>query len=240
MQQSLTKERQSVTMLLTAFLRWTRSSSAIIWTQLCTECLSRRIQPPIIARRCWERFAKRPSKEERSEVAKNAYTVSHRLAGFLNLNRNNCKDFHTSRLGSASKTSIPFIKSWHFKKGKGIKCSLDFWVRNLNQRRSIWNIYTVYAYCVHAIFSTKKPLHHNKVSFPTKTVLIEHETAAGKKVTRQKVVAFALHLGNFSKDCSLLRAADAFRVTWTEQVFRLGYVTEMHWPRRPGKTPYRN
>ena len=46
----------------------------------------------------------------------------------------------------------------------------------------------MYAYCVHAIFSTKKPLHHNKVSFPTKTVLIEHGTAAQKKVTRQNVV----------------------------------------------------
>ena len=89
------------------------------------------------------------------------------------------------------------------------------------------------AYCVHAIFSTKKPLHHNKLSFPTKTVLIEHGTAAQKKVTRQNVVALALHLGNFSKDlpspwASLMRTADAFRVTWTERVFRLGYVTEMH------------
>ena len=37
---------------------------------------------------------------------------------------------------------------------------------------------------------------------------------------------------------SLLRAADAFRVTWSERgpVVRLGYVTEMHWPRRPGKS----
>ena len=37
---------------------------------------------------------------------------------------------------------------------------------------------------------------------------------------------------------SLLRAADAFRVTWAERgpVVRLEYVTEMHWPRRPGKS----
>ena len=37
---------------------------------------------------------------------------------------------------------------------------------------------------------------------------------------------------------SLLRAADAFRATWSERgpVVRLGYVTEMHWPRRPGKS----
>ena len=41
---------------------------------------------------------------------------------------------------------------------------------------------------------------YNKVSFRTKTVLIDHGTAAQKKVTRQKVVVLALHLGNFSKD----------------------------------------
>ena len=40
----------------------------------------------------------------------------------------------------------------------------------------------------------------------------------------------------------LLRTAYAFRVTWSEKSFegvRLGYVAEMQWPRRPGKTPYR-
>lgn len=147
MQQSLTKGRQSVTMLLTAVLRWTRSSSAILWTQLCTEYLSRRIQPPITAPRRWERFAKRPSKEERSEVAKNAYTVSHRLAGFLNLNRNNCKDFHTSWLGSASKTSIPFIKSWHFKKSKGHKMSFGF----LSKKLEPTSINLEYLYCVRVL-----------------------------------------------------------------------------------------
>ena len=144
MQQSLTKGRQSVTMFLTAVLRWTRSSSAILWTQLCTEWLSRRIQPPITAPCRWERFAKRPSKEERSEVAKNAYNVSQRLAGFLNLNRNN---FHTSWLGSASKTSIPFIKSWHFKKSKGHKMSFGF----LRKKLKPTSINLEYLYCVRVL-----------------------------------------------------------------------------------------
>ena len=45
---------------------------------------------------------------------------------------------------------------------------------------------------------------------------------------------------------SLLCVTDAFRVTWSEKAFgclpavHLGYVTGMHWPRRPGKTPYRD
>ena len=47
-----------------------------------------------------------------------------------------------------------------------------------------------------------------------------------------------------SPEDSLCHPAYAFRVTWAEQVFEIrlgfGYVTEMHWPRRPGKTPYRN
>ena len=38
---------------------------------------------------------------------------------------------------------------------------------------------------------------------------------------------------------SLLRAADTFRVKWSEQVHLVGYVAELHWPRRPGKTLYR-
>ena len=66
--------------------------------------------------------------------------------------------------------------------------SYGFFSKKLKLTSINLEIYTVYAYCVHAIFSTKKPLHHNKVSFPTKTVLIEHGTAAQKKVTRQNVV----------------------------------------------------
>ena len=38
---------------------------------------------------------------------------------------------------------------------------------------------------------------------------------------------------------SLLRAADTFRVKWSERVHLVGYVAELHWPRRPGKTLYR-
>ena len=37
---------------------------------------------------------------------------------------------------------------------------------------------------------------------------------------------------------SLLRAADTFRVKWSERVHLVGYVAELHWPRRPGKTLY--
>ena len=59
--------------------------------------------------------------------------------------------------------------------------SFGFLSKKLKPTSINLNIYTVYAYCVHAIFSTKKPLHHTKVSFPTKTVLTEHGTAACTK-----------------------------------------------------------
>ena len=42
-------------------------------------------------------------------------------------------------------------------------------------------------------------------------------------------------LGLPSPQASLLRAADDFLVTWSKKLF-----TEMHWLRRPGKTPYRD
>ena len=36
------------------------------------------------------------------------------------------------------------------------------------------------------------------------------------------------------------RVANAFRVTWSEQVFFLRYATKMPWPRLRGKKPYRD
>ena len=42
---------------------------------------------------------------------------------------------------------------------------------------------------------------------------------------------------------TLLRAAYAFQVTWSERGFSWPFVSDMspkmHWPRRPGKTPYK-
>ena len=46
---------------------------------------------------------------------------------------------------------------------------------------------------------------YNEVSSPTKTVLIDHGTAAQKKFTRQKVVALALHLGTLARTCLVPR-----------------------------------
>ena len=45
---------------------------------------------------------------------------------------------------------------------------------------------------------------------------------------------------SLSTYASLLWVAVAFRVTLSEKVFRVGYVTEMLWPRMPGKKPYRD
>ena len=103
-------------------------------------------------------------------------------------------------------------------------------------------------------FSSSSPLQADEVNFLYSTLYSCSTTWRRSKVCNQKEIFPSvlirgrrgdLTAGEVASSQSLNliipHAPYAFRVTWSERVFfPAGYVTEMHWPRRPEKTPYRD